>query len=218
MSIANADTPLAPERLLELPNVSRETLDRFQDYAALLLRWQERMNLVGPETLADPWRRHFLDSAQLAAFIDPADRVVTDLGSGAGFPGLVLAIMTGLETHLVEANGRKAAFLREAARVCEAPVTVHQIRIEKAEYWATDIITARALAPVARLLELSEGFSANRDETSPICLFLKGETVQTELTEARKEWNMRTELARSLSNPLGHVLRIAEFGRISGAP
>jgi len=174
------------------------------------------MNLVGPETLADPWRRHFLDSAQLVAHLEPRHRIVTDLGSGAGFPGLVVCVLTGLETHLVEANGRKAAFLREAVRLCAAPATVHHGRIESIDPWPTDVLTARALAPLCRLLDMAERFSTAGDNKPPTCLFLKGETAPAELTEAGKVWNMRATLAGSLTSPSGHVLRIDYFERLRG--
>ena len=117
--------PLTRQQAGELLGVSRETLDRLQAYLDLLARWQQRINLVGASTLADPWRRHVLDSAQLWRWWPDRARVLADLGSGAGLPGLVLAVLGAPVTHLVESDRRKAAFLREAARATGALVTVH---------------------------------------------------------------------------------------------
>jgi 16S rRNA (guanine527-N7)-methyltransferase len=110
--------------------VSRETLDRLQVYLDLLARWQSRINLVGPATLADPWRRHILDCAQLWRFWPTGAQTLADLGSGAGLPGLVLAVMGAPTVHLIESDQRKAAFLREASRACGVAVTVHAQRSE----------------------------------------------------------------------------------------
>src|SRR5215469_10920571 len=120
--------PLTPERVGEQLNVSRETLARLETYVQLLMAWNRRINLVGPRTLRDVWRRHILDSGQLLALMPPKARVLVDLGSGAGLPGLILAILGVPEVHLLESDGRKCAFLREAARVTEATVTVHAQR------------------------------------------------------------------------------------------
>lgn len=217
MSAASAKQPglLTAAALLEIPGVSRETIARLEIYADLLQRWQQRINLVGPDTLRDPWRRHFLDSAQLTQYVEPNDRTLTDLGSGAGFPGLVLAIVTGCNTHLIEANARKAAFLREAARETGATASVHSVRIEAIDPWPTDIITARALAPVEALLSHAALFPLRGDGETPLCLFLKGEKLASELTEAEKLWNMRAQIDDSLSDPSGRVLRISSFSRKS---
>lgn len=207
-------SPLPPEALLELPNVSRETLDRLNIYSTLLERWQARMNLVSPESLRDRWRRHFLDSAQLAAHLDEEVETITDLGTGAGFPGMVLAIVTGHATHLVESNSKKCVFLREVGRETAAPVTIHDDRIEDLVPWPSDVIVARALAPLDRLLGMAARFSPPSGANQPICLFLKGKTAASELTRARKMWNMRAQLADSLSDPSGCVLRVSGFSKI----
>ena len=122
---------MTPEEFVEQCPVSRETLDRLTVLADLLARWTQRINLVSKSTLPDLWRRHILDSAQLAAHVPPGSRTMVDLGSGAGFPGLVLAAITDLDIHLVESDARKCAFLREAARSMGRQVTVHNTRIEK---------------------------------------------------------------------------------------
>src|SRR5689334_6015701 len=137
--------PLTAEAFAEQLHVSRETLDRLRIYVDLLTRWNARINLVGASSLVDVWRRHILDSAQLIRHIDPATRVMVDLGSGAGLPGLILGILGVPEVNLIEADQRKAAFLREAARVTQVPVIVHASRVESVKVFTADIVTARAL-------------------------------------------------------------------------
>lgn len=202
--------PLGPEGFRAATGVSRETLDRLEGFAALLVKWQKAINLVAADSLADMWRRHFLDSAQLWPLAPPGARVWVDLGSGAGFPGLVLAIMGAPEMHLIESDGRKCAFLLEAARATDTKMTVHRCRIEAAPPLAADVVTARALAPLSRLLELAAPFL----RPGTVCLFLKGQDVERELTEAAKCWNMQAERLVSRSNPAGVVLRLRECRRV----
>jgi 16S rRNA (guanine527-N7)-methyltransferase len=189
--------------------VSRETADKLRAYAELLKKWQPKINLVGPATLPDLWRRHFLDSAQLLPHL-PAGPVL-DLGSGAGFPGLVLGILreSADPIHLVESDGRKCAFLREVARITAAPVVIHTSRIEALKVFEIRAITARALASVSALLTLAEPFLAH----FPKCLFLKGEKLEDELTEAAKDWNMTIDRIASLSDPNGFILSLKEVRR-----
>ena len=192
--------------------VSRETLARLEAYAELLTRWSSRVNLVGRNTLADLWRRHFLDSAQLRAFISDQARAVVDIGSGAGFPGLVLAVLGVPGVELIEADGRKCAFLREAARIAEAPVMLREARAESLPPRACDIVTARACAPLSALLELAARFIG--PETR--CLFLKGERVEEEVAEARAGWRMRVSTRPSLADPRGVILCLDEVARAGG--
>lgn len=191
--------------------VSRETLARLETYATLLMRWQQRINLVARESLADLWHRHFLDSAQLLPLVPPGSARLVDLGSGAGFPGLTLAIMGVPDVHLIESDGRKAAFLREAARLSGAPVTIHAIRIEEATPLAgtADVVTARALAPLDVLL----GHAAPLLRPDGCCLFLKGARAADELTLARKAWNMDVHQVPSRSHPAGVVLKLKAIAR-----
>jgi 16S rRNA (guanine527-N7)-methyltransferase len=198
------ERPLTKDEFRERTGVSRETVARLGAYLDLLRAWNRRINLVGPRSLEDAWRRHILDCAQLGPLIPPAARVLVDLGSGAGLPGLVLAILGVPEVHLVESDTRKCAFLREAARICAAPVTVHAKRIGDVVPFATDIVTARALAPLDLLLDHAEKFCTPHS----ILLFLKGEGVQEELTRARKQWKMREALLPSASDPSGVILRL----------
>jgi 16S rRNA (guanine527-N7)-methyltransferase len=199
-----AGAPLSREAFGEQLNVSRETLERLTVYLDLLRRWQPAVNLVGPATLADPWRRHLLDSAQLAAHVPPAAASLVDLGSGAGFPGMVLALLGARGVHLIEGDRRKAEFLRAVARATGAPVTIHAERIEQLPGWPAAVVTARALAPLPRLLDLAERFVA----ADSVCVFLKGESVASELTEARANWHMVCERLPSLSAPTGTVLKL----------
>jgi 16S rRNA (guanine527-N7)-methyltransferase len=199
-----AERPLCREAFGDLLGVSRETLERLSVYLGLLRRWQPAINLVGPATLADPWRRHFLDCAQLAAHVPGAARSCIDVGSGGGFPGMVLALLGVAGVHLIESDRRKAQFLREVARATGAVVTVHAERIERLRPWPADVVTARALAPLPRLLELVEPFVS----ADTVCLFLKGGSVARELTEARISWHMVSERLPSRSHPSGVILEL----------
>ena len=211
--------PMTPEQFrAELQplgvDVSRETMAALATYAALLRKWQKAINLVSATTLDDLWRRHFLDSAQLLPLLGPstvADGGITDLGSGAGFPGLMLAILSGRPTHLIESDQRKAAFLLEAARAtgCADRVKVHAARIEALTPWPAGTITARALADLAQLLSWSAPFRT----AESIALFLKGAKADDELTAAELDWNMTVERRRSLTDPTGLILRLSHVVR-----
>lgn len=185
------------------------TLARLDAYAELLTKWQRTLNLVGPKTLPDLWQRHVLDSGQLHAHLPPGAGTLVDMGSGAGFPGLVLAIMGGPAVTLIEADQRKAAFLREAARVTEAPVEVRAERLERTAKVPVDVVTARALAPLVDLLAWSDGFVA----PTTTCLFLKGAAVEGELTDAAAGWMMTVTRHASLSHAEGVVLELTDVRR-----
>jgi 16S rRNA (guanine527-N7)-methyltransferase len=201
--------PLSREEFGAQLHVSRETLERLTVYLELLRRWQPAINLVGAATLADPWRRHFLDSAQLAAHVPAGAARLVDLGSGAGFPGMVLAILGVPGVDLIESDRRKAQFLREVARATEAAVRVHVERIERMPSWPADVITARALAPLPRLLVLAKRFWTS----DSVCLFLQGRSCAHELTKARATWHMEAELFPSLSETTGAVLQLRGIRR-----
>ena len=200
---------LGPEGFAEIIPVSRETLSRLEAYAGLLTRWSARINLVGRDTLADLWRRHILDSAQLLAFVPEQALSMVDLGAGAGLPGLVLAILGVPGVELVEADSRKCAFLREALRVTGAAALIRPCRIEAVPRHPVDIITARACAPLDRLVGLAEPFLGPDSE----CLFLKGERIEQELTIAREGWTMTVSACQSRSDPRGVVLRLQQVAR-----
>ncbi len=198
------------EKALSMMSVSHETLARLDQYVGLLTRWQTIKNLVGPSTMPVVWTRHIADCAQLAHYQTEA-RVWVDIGSGAGFPGLVLAILLadrpGFQMHLVESNGRKVAFLREVARTLALPVVVHDCRIEavQAELPARiDVLTARALASLHQLVTMQVSISQN----PCIGLFLKGQDVDAELTEASKYWNIQAEIHPSVTDPAGRIVEV----------
>lgn len=190
--------------------VSRETLARLERYLALLQRWQPAINLVGPATLRDPWRRHFWDSAQLMRQIPPDARSLLDFGSGAGFPGMVLAILGAPGVVLVESDGRKSAFLREVARETGTAVTVHAARLEAlaGQIAPPDVITARAVASLDLLLDRIKLYMT----PSTVCLFHKGRRVDDEIAEARRRWTMTLEKIPSETDPSGVILRVEGIG------
>ncbi|OZB04968.1 MAG: 16S rRNA (guanine(527)-N(7))-methyltransferase RsmG, partial [Rhizobiales bacterium 39-66-18] len=181
-------------------NVSRETFSRLETIANLLTKWQKTINLVSPATIPELWTRHIADSLQLMTHVNYDVRAWVDLGSGGGFPGLVVAAVLaerdGGHVDLVESDSRKSAFLREAARLADLPVSVHPQRIEQvAEALAPGkhVVSARALAPLPKLLALAAPFFA----AGAIGIFPKGKDWQRELTEARKDWTLDLELRDS---------------------
>lgn len=204
--------PVSGERLRlasVLPGVSRETLERLDLYVSLLRRWQASINLVSRTTLGDAETRHILDSAQLLPLLPEAARILVDLGSGAGFPGLVLAILGVPEVHLIESDSRKCAFMREVARATATPVTIHNHRIERVEPFPADVVTSRALAPLGMLLGYASPFLSE----GGTCLFLKGRQVEDELAEARRQWSIKLDRTDSITDPGGTILRIREVTR-----
>jgi 16S rRNA (guanine527-N7)-methyltransferase len=205
--------PLTPEDFAAVCDVSRETLERLRRYADLLVKWQKSINLVAPESLNDLWRRHMLDSAQLQGFVPPHLQNLVDMGSGAGFPGLVLAILGVPNVHLIESDTRKCVFLAEAARAAGLEVgrnpVIHRARLEEVRDLKADVVTARACAPLGRLLAYAEPFHT----ADTLYLFLKGGRVDEELTAAEKTWRMNVERFPSLSDPSGTILRIRQVAR-----
>ncbi|CUW45995.1 16S rRNA (guanine(527)-N(7))-methyltransferase RsmG [Novacetimonas hansenii] len=193
-----------------LDNVSRETRDRLTAYADLLVRWNARINLVSRPDLAQLWPRHIADSLQLAALIPQGARVV-DMGSGGGFPGLVIAMATDAHVTLIESDQRKAAFLREASRVAGVRTRVIAARIEAAEAGPADIITARALAPLPQLLQWGVRFL----DKEGFCLFLKGKNADEELNAANADWRMAVTRIPSRTDADGIILRLSDIRRVT---
>lgn len=195
-------------------DVSRETLDKLQNYSSSLVKWQKAKNLVANSTLDDRWRRHFLDSAQLYPLIrryHPAGPLnILDIGSGAGFPGLVLSIMGLGAVTMVEANGRKCTFMKHVARETFAPVTVLDQRIESVSPQEFDIITSRACAKITQLLDWSGPFIGLNSEM----WLLKGVTAEDELTQAEALWNMTVEQFDSRSSQEGVILRLSGIKKL----
>jgi 16S rRNA (guanine527-N7)-methyltransferase len=189
---------------LKLTPVSRETLARLDRFVALLLEWQNRLNLIASSTRESVWTRHVADSLQLLAQA-PEARSWVDLGSGGGFPGLVIACALADDStarvHLVESNGKKAAFLREAARITNAPAEIHAVRIEDFVHKFREtpqIVTARALAPLEQLLATAY-------------LFPKGQNVDAELTAAAKCWKIQATLAPSVTNDKARIVVVRKL-------
>jgi 16S rRNA (guanine527-N7)-methyltransferase len=201
--------PLDARGFADETGVSRETLERLEAYAGLLRQWSGRVNLIGRNTLDDLWRRHLLDSAQLRALIPDAVETLVDLGSGAGLPGLVLSVLGVPGVDLVEADGRKCAFLREAIRVTGASAEVREGRAEAMAARPYDIVTARACAPLDRLLGWAERFIGPHTQ----CLFLKGERADEEIAAAREGWRMDVSMQGSRTDPRGVVLCLEGVAR-----
>ncbi len=206
-------------RALKLIPVSRETEKRLDTFVETLLRWQRTTNLVASSTLPRLWTRHIADSLQLIA-LAPNARVWVDFGSGGGFPGMAvacaLADTPGAMVHLVESNGKKAAFLREAVRVTGVPAQVHQQRVEKfAESCAepVDVVTARALSPLKTLCDQAFPLIAK----GAIGLFPKGQDVDAELTEAAKYWTLQTARVPSKTDPEGAIVVVRDLKLLSHA-
>jgi len=201
--------PLTPEEFQKATNAGAEVVGRLAVYEGILRKWQKRMNLVGAGTLDDCWRRHFLDSAQALPLLPGAPGPVLDAGSGAGFPGLVLAVMGVRDVHLVEAHGRKCEFLRQAARETQTDVTIHHARLEDLAPFPVRAVTARALAPLPRLLEYIAPFLS--DDTQ--CLIFKGQKAHDELALAEKDWELRAAAVPSVTNSAGFILKLEHLRR-----
>lgn len=202
-------TGMDAEAFRRTTGVSRETVDRLSAYESLLRKWQRRINLVGRSTLDDLWLRHMFDSAQLLPLLPDDARCLVDLGSGAGFPGMVLAILGVPDVHLVESDERKAAFLREVSRETSTPVAIHVSRIEDMVPFVADVVTARALAPLSKLIELARPFVGDRT----VLLFPKGQDVDRELTATTKHTTMHTEIVPSRAHASGVILRLTRIDR-----
>ncbi|MCC8980474.1 16S rRNA (guanine(527)-N(7))-methyltransferase RsmG [Bradyrhizobium acaciae] len=205
---------------LALTPVSRETEARLDRYIDLLLEWQAKTNLVAPSTLPNLWTRHVSDSLQLLS-LAPTAKSWVDLGSGGGFPGVVLAcVLTetpDARVHLVERIAKKAAFLREAIRVTASPGTVHLADIgDTVDRIAgpIDCVTARALAPLHQLI----GFAEPWVKKGAKALFLKGQDVEAELTEATKYWNIEPKLHSSRTGGQGWIVELGSIERRQGSP
>jgi 16S rRNA (guanine527-N7)-methyltransferase len=197
-----------------LDSVSRETRARLEAFVALLLRWNGTVNLIARRDEPEVWPRHIADSVQLAPLIPPSTSHGIDLGTGGGFPGLVLAIATNIPFDLIESDHRKAAFLREAGRAIQAPIRVHAVRAEAARVEPAPLITSRALASLPRLLDLAQPLLA----PNGICLFLKGAAVESELTAAATEWHMRVKRVPSHTAQDACILRISDIARVHDNP
>jgi 16S rRNA (guanine527-N7)-methyltransferase len=203
-----------PEQFARTTGVSRETLARLKAFVGLLTDWNTRHNLVSRTSLEDVWRRHVWDSAQLCPLIPASTKSLVDLGSGAGFPGLVLAILLrerpGFRPIFYEATRKKCEFLRSAAERAGVAAEVRCMRIEEASPEIVDVVTARACAPLSKLLTYAEAFQGPQTTN----LFLKGQSVEGELTEATKCWKLQVVRHPSQTDSSGTILEIRELARV----
>lgn len=186
-------------------NVSQAVQSKLNTYVALLEEWQGKMNLVSDSTLPVVWTRHILDSAQVERYLTPSDRVILDLGSGAGFPALVLAILDESKNrtvHLIESDGKKCSFLQAVADACGLQVVIHNERIEKMPVFKADVITARALAALDKLVGYAKPFIGERTR----CLFLKGKKADEELKLCAKKFVFAVEKYVSITSDEGKIL------------
>lgn len=182
------------------------TAKNMQTYDDLLLKWQKAINLVGPGTMDERGLRHFIDSAQLMRYLPSTDVTLVDIGSGAGFPGMVLALMGVRDVHLVESDIRKATFLREVSRETQAPVTLHDRRVESTEVPGMQVMTARALAPLVDLLGYMYRMGNGSEQT--LGLFLKGAQADAEVVKAQKKWEFTLETFPSMTDAEAKILKI----------
>lgn len=196
-------------------DVSRETSGRLNQFVGLVQKWNPTINLVSKRSANELWDRHILDSAQLFALIPKASRHLADLGSGGGFPGMVLAILASellpeLRVTLVEVDRRKATFLSEAARQLSLRCAVETQRIETLAPLNADVLTARALAPLAVLC----GYAERHLATGGLALFAKGAQVDDEIREARQSWAFDMQQRVSRSDPDGRILALREIRHV----
>lgn len=211
--MASPDLTADRARALDITPVSRETVARLDRFVALLLEWQRHTNLIAKSSEAILWTRHIADSLQLLDLV-PGAKIWADLGSGAGFPGLVIACALaetpGAKVHLVESIGKKATFLREAIAATGAPASVHGERIAdftKHPPAQIEVVTARALAPLPKLL----GEAYPLLKTGAIGVFPKGQDVDAELTEAAKYWNIQPRLMPSRTDPKAQIVIVQKL-------
>ncbi len=191
-------------------NVSRETSARLHLFEVLLVKWNQRINLVGPREISRLWTRHIPESLLLAALV-PEGSAVIDLGSGAGFPGLMIAIACNTRVTLIESDNRKGAFLRECGRELQLAISVITERAEIYTGSLADVVTARAFAPLARLLAIAHPLLRPTGR----CLLLKGARVDAELTEAQRKWQMTVVRHPGLATGDGCILEVSHLQRIN---
>ncbi|MGB3457040.1 MAG: 16S rRNA (guanine(527)-N(7))-methyltransferase RsmG [Litorimonas sp.] len=204
---------MSPEDFAAEAGIHPDSLEDYKRWHALLVKWNQHINLVAPSTIGQFWTRHALDSAQICRFVPPAS-VVVDFGSGGGFPALSIAIEakhegTSTEVHLIESVGKKANFLKTVSRETYLHTNIHAARIESVAAIDADIITCRAFAPTKKILDYACPFL----KPSGKVVLLKGENVGDELEQASRHWKFTTKVHPSLSDSNGHVVEITEISR-----
>ncbi|VAX07671.1 16S rRNA (guanine(527)-N(7))-methyltransferase [hydrothermal vent metagenome] len=201
---------LTEKTFAQKTNVSRGTMANIRIYANLLTKWQKKINLVSQSTMPDLWSRHFYDSFQLKAHLSGLNvekTKILDIGSGAGFPGLLLSMLGLGEFHMVESNNKKCAFMRQVIRETNCNVVIHNERIENIRPFHVDYIISRACAPLNKLFDLSWNFI--HEDT--ICLFLKGQTAEKEIAEAQRYWTFEVEKFTSVTQDRGMLLKVSHI-------
>ena len=191
--------------------VSRETYEKLSVFENILIKWQNSINLISRSTIKSIWTRHFLDSAQLYKFVRNLEGNIIDFGTGAGFPGMVLAIMGKKNIHLVEADFKKCVFLKEIAMLTETDITIHNCRIENLSFINVDLITSRALASLSKLIDYVEIFinkSLGEKQELPKLLFLKGKSYYSEVIELSKNKKISFKEYPSITDRNGRILYI----------
>ena len=192
------------EKIGDFLDVPRETQEKLDCYVQLLIKWQARINLISSKTLPEIWHRHILDSAQLVSYLPKTPSVILDMGSGAGLPGVILAILTHHQLHLVESDSRKIAFMRTALRETGTSALLHEQRMETVPVLRPDIITARALAPLSQLITLASGQHHEKIEY----LFLKGREAKQELTALPACPKLEAECLPSMTDSQASIIRL----------
>jgi len=189
--------------------VSRETFTRLSIYHDLLIKWQTKINLVSADSIADSWSRHFLDSLQLKNHLPKNEKAIIDIGSGAGFPGMVLSIAGVKNVHLVESDGKKISFLQEVARLTGSDAIIHHSRVEGIKIEKVGIIIARAVSDLDQLF----AYVVPHVSHETICLFPKGKNYAKEIEDAKKEWSFDCEAIPSVTDNQGAILKISNLKR-----
>jgi 16S rRNA (guanine527-N7)-methyltransferase len=193
-------------------NVSRETLERLTEFKNLLIKWNQKINLIGKESINEVWLRHIIDSAQLLKFISK-ENIICDLGSGAGFPGIVLSLCGVGNISLVESDRRKSIFLTEAAKLTNNTLNIINERVEKLNGIKANVITARGFAALAEIFSLCENIL--RENSRLKLVLLKGKTIKDEIDKALKGWSFDYKLYPSISNQDGSVIVISNVNAIN---
>lgn len=205
------------KNFMEKYNVSRETFEKLKTYECLLKEWQTKFNLVSNSTLENAWERHFLDSVQLFKLIPQTAKTLMDFGSGAGFPGMVIAIMANAKTpylkvSLVESTTKKTLYLKEVKKQVGVEVEIINERIEKIKPHIVDVITSRAMTSLDALLKYALPFCGKKT----VCIFPKGKKYAEELQEAQKKWSFSCQIVDSEQSDEGKILVITDLRPIKG--
>lgn len=193
-------------------NVSRETYEKLELFAEEIKKWNNHINLISKKNIDEIWHRHIIDSVQLINYVKQEDKTLIDFGSGGGLPAIIMAIINKFhKVHMVESDKRKCAFLNEFSTKIDANIEVHNNRIEEIDIIKSDIITARALAPLEKLFQLLEPFIFESNKV----LFLKGELINQEIKQAQKNWQFEYNLHDSITNSNAKIIEITKINAIN---